>query len=159
IAGRQLNEAEAVELFTKKFLPPMEGFISRFNKPFDAALELIQEETKTGKKGKWKTNFVFDQDEPDGEEDFTDDMLAGTVTLPDGRSLKVYETEKADRAPELVLPDSPKGLRISKVILQCELPKEQILKMLSEGKTDPLKDFVSKRTKRKFTARLTFDTT
>ncbi|MDA0768484.1 MAG: DNA topoisomerase III [Verrucomicrobia bacterium] len=159
IAGRQLSEEEAVELFTKKFLPPMEGFISRFNKPFEAALELIQEETKTGKKGKWKTNFVFDQDEPDGEEDFTDDMLAGTVTLPDGRSLKVYETEKAYRAPELVLPDSPKGLRISKVILQCELPKEQILKMLSEGKTEPLKDFVSKRTKRKFTARLTFDTT
>lgn len=157
IAGRRLQDSEAIELFTKKFLPPMEGFISRFNKPFEAALELTQEVSKTGKKGKWKTNFVFDQDEPEGEEDFTDDMLAGTVTLPDGRQLKVYETEKAYRAPDLDLPDSKKGLRISKVILQCELPKEQILKMLTEGKTDLLKDFVSKRTKRKFTAHLTFD--
>ncbi len=134
----------------------MEGFVSRFNKPFEAALELIQEVSKTGKKGKWKTNFVFDQDEPE-DDDFTDDMLAGTVTLQDGKSLKVYETEKAYRAPDFKHKDSPKGLRISKVILQCELPKEQILKMLTEGKTDLLKDFVSKRTKRKFSARLNFD--
>lgn len=156
IAGRQLSEAEATELFTKKFLPPMEGFVSRFNKPFEAALELIQEVSKTGKKGKWKTNFVFDQDEPE-DDDFTDDMLAGMMTLPDGKSLKVYETEKAYRVPDFEQKDNPKGLRISKVILQCELPKEQILKMLTEGKTELLKDFVSKRTKRKFTARLTFD--
>ncbi len=156
IAGRQISEAEAIELFTKKFLAPMEGFVSRFNKPFEAALELIQEVSKTGKKGKWKTNFVFDQDEPE-DDDFTDDMLAGTVTLPNGNPLKVYETEKAYRAPDLKLKDSPKGLRISKVILQCELPKEQILKMLSTGKTELLKDFVSKRTKRKFAAFLTFD--
>jgi DNA topoisomerase-3 len=84
-------------------------------------------------------------------------MLAGTVTLPNGKSLKVYETDKAYRAPDLVMKDNPKGLRISKVILQCELPKEQILKMLSTGKTELLKDFVSKRTKRKFAAFLTFD--
>ena len=45
---------EAMELFTTKFLSPREGFVSRFNKPFEAALELIQEETKTGKKGKFK---------------------------------------------------------------------------------------------------------
>ncbi|NNC87939.1 MAG: DNA topoisomerase III [Akkermansiaceae bacterium] len=157
IAGRQLSEAEAKELFTSKFLAPREGFVSRFNKPFEAALELIQEETKTGKKGKWKTNFVFDQDEPESADDLTDDQVAGTVTLPGGRSVKVYETEKAFVVPEIDIKDSKVGLRLSKTILQAEIPLEQFFKMLSEGKTDLIPTFVSKRTKRKFAARLSMD--
>jgi DNA topoisomerase-3 len=49
------------------------------------------------------------------------------------------------------------GLRIGRSILQKELPAEEILKMLSEGKTNLLKGFVSNKTKRKFDAFLLLD--
>ena len=62
IAGRRLTEEEAITLFTTKFLEQRDGFVSRFNRPFEAALELTQAVSKTGKLGKWKTGFVFDSD-------------------------------------------------------------------------------------------------
>ena len=42
IAGRKLSESEAVELFSTKKLPEMDGYLSRFNKPFSDALSLKQ---------------------------------------------------------------------------------------------------------------------
>src|SRR4029077_16400797 len=42
--------------------------------------------------------------------------------------------------------------RTGKIILQQEIPPEQVKKLLAEGKTDLLKGFVSKKTNRKFEA-------
>jgi DNA topoisomerase-3 len=159
IAGKELTREEAKTLFTTKFLEERDGFISRFNKPFSAALELIQQVSKTGKKGKWKTNFVFDSDEPDSAEDLTEDMLVGTTPLnEENKEVKVYETEKAFYVPDFRPPDSPDGFRLGKVILQKELPKEEVFKLLGEGKTSLIPGFISKRTKRPFSAHLTLDT-
>ncbi len=44
-----ITEEEARDLLEKKFIGPLEDFKSRFNRPFEAALELKQEESKTGK--------------------------------------------------------------------------------------------------------------
>ena len=49
------------------------------------------------------------------------------------------------------------GVRIGKSILQCEVPREQLLKLISTGRSDLMRGFVSNRTKRKFDAFLTFD--
>ncbi|MEM8953144.1 MAG: DNA topoisomerase III, partial [Verrucomicrobiota bacterium] len=157
VAGRQLSEEEAIQLFTTKFLGPLEGFVSRFNKPFEAALELVQPVSKTGKKGKFKTNFVFDQDEPESAADLTDDQLLTTLTLPDGKEAKVYQTEKAYHVPDLKPKDSPDGFRLGKTILQKELSPEEVTPLFKEGKTALLNGFVSKRTKRPFAAHLTLD--
>jgi DNA topoisomerase III len=148
IAGRLLVEAEAIELLTKKFVGPLTGFKSKFNKPFDAALELD---------AKFKVNFVFDNDEKDGPPELTEDQLIGEAKTEDGKSYKVYATEKAYHVPAMVTKKDPHGIRIGKVILQCEIPSEQMLKLISLGKTDVLKGFVSNRTKRKFDAHLTFE--
>jgi DNA topoisomerase-3 len=48
-------------------------------------------------------------------------------------------------------------LRIGRSILQKELPAEEILKLLSEGRTNLLKGFVSNKNKRKFDAYLQLD--
>ena len=157
IAGRQLEEEEAKTLFTDKFLPERDGFVSRFNKPFSAALELTQNTSKTGKKGKWKTNFVFDQDEPDSPQELTAEQNTGTVSLKTGGEADLYETEKAFHVPRLKTQDSPEGFRLGKTILQRQLARDEVAKLLSEGKTDLLDGFVSKRTKRPFQARLTLD--
>ncbi|MGJ8694983.1 MAG: DNA topoisomerase III [Verrucomicrobiaceae bacterium] len=156
IAGRHLTEEEAKTLFTTKFLEEREGFVSRFNRPFSAALELTQQVSKTGKKGKWKTNFVFDAD-LESAEDLTEDQLLKEVTLPNGKQVKLYETEKAFMVPDLVTKDNPDGFRLGKTILQKELNATDVEALFTTGKTALLPGFISKRTKRAFAAHLTLD--
>ena len=156
IAGRKLTVEEAAQLFTTKALPEMEGFVSRFNKPFSAALELVRNVTKTGKIGKWKTNFVFD-DDLDSADELTDDQLLKTITLKNGLEAKFYVTDKAYHVPDFKTKDSPDGFRLGKVILQKELDPEAVEKLFTEGKTPLLDGFISKRTRRPFKAHLTLD--
>ena len=156
IASRLITEAEMRELLEKKFIGPLEDFKSRFNRPFEAGLELKQEVSKTGKLGKWKVGFVFDNGENERDE-LTDDQIIATVMTSIGKEVKIYETAKAWYVPAVTTKDNPDGIRISRTILQCELPTEQGIKLIEKGKTDLLPGFVSKRTKRAFTAYLTFD--
>jgi DNA topoisomerase-3 len=148
IAGRLLSEDEARTLFTTKFVGPLEGFRSRFNKPFDAGLAIDD---------KFKLSFVFDQDEPESAADLSEDQVVATVSRADGRELKVYATEKAYFVPQLTTKKDSAGIRIGRFILGLEIPEDQVLKLIATGKTDLLPGFVSKRTKRKFSAFLTFD--
>jgi len=148
IAGRLLTEQEATQLFTTKLVGPLTGFRSKFNKPFDAALEMD---------AKFKINFVFEGDDRDAPPELTPEQLIGQATTQDGKTFQVYATEKAYHIPDIVTKKDPHGIRIGKSILQCEIPSAQILKLISTGKTDVLKGFVSNRTKRKFDAHLTFD--
>lgn len=157
IAGRRLSDDEARELFTTGKLPELDGFRSRFNKPFSAALELVQSETKSGKKGKWKTNFVFDDDEPDSAEDLSDEQHLKTLTLKNGAEANLYATDKAYHVPELKTDDAPEGFRLGKTILQKELQPAEVEQLFATGKTPLIDGFVSKRTKRPFQAYLTLD--
>lgn len=157
IAGRKLSEEEAKELFTKKELPERDGFVSRFNKPFSGGLKLVQNVTKTGKKGKWKTEFVFDGDEPESAEELNDDQILKELTLKNGTEAKLYATEKAYYLPALKTKDAPEGFRLGKTILQKELQPAEVEKLFTEGKTALLDGFISKRTKRPFKAHLTLD--
>ena len=156
IAGRRLSESEAIELFTAKKLPERDGYVSRFNKPFSAALELVQSVSKSGKLGKWKTQFVFD-DELDAGEPLSEEQLLKTLTLQNGLQAKFYATEKAYHLPEFKPKSAPDGFRLGKVILQKTLEQEAVEKLLTEGKTPLLDGFISKRTKRPFKAHLTLD--
>jgi DNA topoisomerase-3 len=148
IAGRLLTEEEATLLFTTRHVGPLTGFKSKFNKPFDAALELDE---------KFKINFVFEGDDRDGPPELTEEHLIGEATTEDGKIHKVFATEKAYHVPDIITKKDPHGIRIGKSILQCEIPQDQLLKLISAGKTDVIKGFVSNRTKRKFDAFLTFD--
>jgi DNA topoisomerase-3 len=157
IAGRRLSEAEACELFTTKSLPEVDGFVSRFNKPFSAALKIARSVSKTGKIGKWKTEFVFDNDEQLTAEELKDEQIVKTFTMKNGVKAKLYETDKAYHLPELKTKDSPDGFRLGKVILQKELQVAEVEKLFTEGKTPLLDGFISKRTKRAFKAHLTLN--
>jgi len=148
IAGRLLTEDEATDLFTKGFVGPLTGFKSKFNKPFDAALKMDE---------KFKVNFFFENDDRETAIELTEEQLIGEVDVVDGRHMKIYQSEKAYHIPDLVTKKDPTGVRIGKSILQHEITTEQALKLISTGKTDVIKGFVSNRTKRKFDAFLTFD--
>jgi DNA topoisomerase-3 len=147
IAGRLLTEDEARDLFSKRFVGPLTGFKSKFNKLFDAGLELDD---------KFKVNFVFEGKE-DRVVELTDEMILGKVTMADGRNVTVYGTEKAYIVPELKTKTEPEGLRLGRAILQKDIEPDQAFKLLAEGKTDLIKGFVSNRTKRPFDAHLTMD--
>ena len=156
IAGRELSTAEASELITKKVLPELEGFVSRFNKPFSAGLKLVQNETKTQKKLKWKTEFVFD-DDGEANETLEEDQVVFEIELEGGEKKKVYETEKSFYIPELKTKTSPDGFKLGKMILQYQLNLEIVKELLINKKSPLITGFVSKRTKRPFKAFLTFD--
>ncbi len=147
IAGRLLTEDEAKELFSKGFVGPLTGFKSKFNKPFDAALKMD---------AKFKINFFFENDD-DATPEFTDEHFIADVELQDGRTMKLYETDKAYHLPELVTKKEANGIRIGKSILHHDITVEQVKTLLNKGKTEVIKGFVSNRTKRKFDAHLTFD--
>lgn len=147
IAGRLLTESEAAELFSRKFVGPLTGFKNKFNKPFDAALELD---------AKFKVNFAFEKDDKPGEDPAEQELL-GEVIMPDGRTVRLLHSEKAYHIPELTTKKEPSGIRIGKHILSHEITPEQAVKLISTGKTDVIHGFVSNRTKRKFDAYLTFD--
>jgi len=148
IAGRTLTADEAKALFTQRFIGPLQGFKSKFNQPFEAGLELTD---------KFKVNFVFEESEKETADDLTDDQLIGTFPLTDGRQVKVYETAKAWFIPDLKSKKDPDGIRIGRSILQQEIPRDEFIRMLAEGKTAVIRGFVSNRTKRAFDAFLTFD--
>lgn len=71
----------------------------------------------------------------------------------------VYETENAYVCEDHIDPNAKKKctFRSSKVILQQPISREEMSKLLSTGSTDLLHDFVSNRTKRKFSAYLVTD--
>ena len=150
IAGRLLTEEEAIELFTKKFVGPLTGFKSKFNKPFDAALELD---------AKFKINFVFENDDRDAAAR----THRGTThrrgrDCTDGRSVQGLSDAKR---PITSRNSSPRRTRTASASASpsssTTSPSSRCSNCISTGKTDVIKGFVSNRTKRKFDAHLTFD--
>jgi DNA topoisomerase-3 len=156
IAGRALSIDEAKQLLNTKSLPEVDGFVSRFNKPFSAGLKLTQSTSKTSKKGKWKTEFVFDNDD-DIKETIDEEHFVESITLPDGGDFKLYETPKNFYLPDLKTKNSPDGFKLGKSILQYDLSLSVVKTLLTKGKSDLINGFISKRTKRPFKAFLTFD--
>ena len=134
----------------------MEGFLSRFNRPFSAGLKLAQSVSKTGKIGKWKTEFVF-EDELELDVPLDESTRLKAITLPNGTEAELHLTEKAYHLPALKTKDAPEGFRLGKTILQKELQPEEIEPLFTKGKTALLDGFISRRTKRPFKAHLTLD--
>ena len=155
IASHEITEAEARELITNRQVGPIETFKNRFGAQFTA--ELTLEKAKRS----WKVNFVFegDSEREDELKNLSEDQLLCEVPILDGADelVKVYETERAFLSPKMATKKDERGVRLSKTILQKEIPTDQAFKLFMEGKTDLMPDFVSKKKGRKFAAHLTLD--
>ena len=155
IASHKLMPAEAKTLLEKGKVGPFEDFKNRFGQPFVAEIAMAE-----GARGAWKPEFIFEGDEEREAEakNLTDDQLLCEATLADGTATKVYETDRAYLCPEMA-PDKQKGgTRIAKEILKKEIPAEQAIKLFTEGKTDVIAGFISKKG-RPFSAFLLLDKT
>ncbi len=154
IASHELTEDQARELINNKRVGPITTFKNRFGQPFEAELTIDK------KKKTWKIEFVFEGDDRREEElkSLTDELCICEAPLGDGSDtkIKVYATERAFLAPKMATKADERGVRISKTILDKEIPQEQAIKLFVEGKTDLMPGFRSKKGRR-FAAHLTLD--
>ena len=153
IASHEISPKQAKNLLEKGRIGPYDTFKNRFGQPFTAELKMAQ-----GVRGGWKPEFIFEGDEEREQEskNLSDDQLLTEATLDDGTKVKVYETDRAYICPEMASDKQKGGTRISKEILKKELPREQIIKLFVEGKTEVINGFISKKG-RPFNAHLLLD--
>src|SRR5690606_21657390 len=99
----------------------------------------------------FKLEFDFGQDKEDDNEavDFSGQTPVGPCPKCQA---PVYEHGMSYVCEKSVGPEKSCDLRSGKVILQQEIEAAQMTKLLQEGKTDLLQNFVSSRTNRKFKA-------
>ena len=153
IASHEITPEQAKNLLEKGRIGPFDTFKNRFGQPFTAELKMAQ-----GARGGWKPEFIFEGDEERELEskNLSDDQLITEAALDDGTKVKVYETDRAYICPEMASDKQKGGTRISKEILKKELPREQIIKLFVEGKTEVINGFISKKG-RPFNAHLLLD--
>ncbi|QEZ48303.1 DNA topoisomerase III [Cupriavidus oxalaticus] len=145
--GRQFEIEEVEELLLKKEIGPLQGFRSKMGRPFAAILKLGKDD-----EGHFKMEFDFGQndDEGDGEPvDFSGQEPVGTCPKCGGAVFEhgmKYVCENSVASPKSC------DFTTGKIILQQEISREQIGKLLHDGKTDLLTGFKSSRTGRNFKA-------
>ena len=142
--GRTFEPAEVETLLKEREIGPMQGFISKMGRPFAAILRIDDE---------YKLGFDFGQKDEENNEpvDFSNATPLGKCPKC---SSNVFEHGMNYVCEKSVGPEKSCDFRTGKVILQQEVSPEQITKLLENGKTDLLTDFVSSRTNRKFKAYL-----
>src|SRR3984893_16605215 len=134
IASRQLSPDEVTALVTDRKIGPLNGFRSKTGKPFSPILIPNAEN---------KPEFEFDNN-GNNERAVIDPQLHSVV----GKCQVCEGGEVYDTGTAYVCENLAKGscsFKMSKTILQCEIPPDQMRKMLSEGKSDLLKRFISKK--------------
>jgi DNA topoisomerase III len=141
--GRAFEVEEVEKLLKDRELPMLDGFRSKMGRPFAAALRLTSDH---------KLEFDFGQgkDDDDGEEiDFSGEERVGPC--PKCAS-DVFETTTSFICEKTTGANKSCDFRSGKVILQQPIEREQMEKLLLDGKTDLLTRFVSSRTRRAFKA-------
>ena len=147
--GRQFEVEEVETLLARRELGPLQGFRSKLGRPFAAILRIVRDEE--GENHKLEFDFGQsrqDDDEPD-EIDFTGQEPLGACPKC---GAEVYEHNLSYLCANTPLKRC--DFRSGKIILQQEISREQMTKLLNEGRTDLLTNFVSKRNGRKFKAYL-----
>lgn len=143
VASRQFEIDEIETLLTERRVGPLMGFRSKMGRAFNAEIRLNDEQ---------QPEFDFGQPK-EGEEaeapDFSDQQPLGPCPKCSSR---VFEHGMAYVCEKSVGPEKSCDFRSGKIILQQPIEREQMVKLLTDGKTELLKGFVSSRTRRKFSA-------
>ena len=148
IGNRRFSEEEVQELVNKRLIGPLDGFRSKAGKPYSAIIRLDAMN---------KVAFDFgDNGNGDGdgngeETDLNLEELPIVGTFKESGAT-VYETPKAYACQRSLTGEAGDNFRLSRTMLGKTLPREEVAKLLEEGKTGLIKGFKSKRTGRLFDA-------
>lgn len=147
LAGRPLERGEISTLLEKKTVGPLEGFRSRFGKPFSAELEFDPE---------WKLKFVFGEREGDPAAEEALRNAEAVAPCPVCRKGTIREGTTNYVCDRSIGAEKECTFRMGRTILQRSIPRDQVVKISEAGKTDLIDGFVSKKG-RKFKAFLVLD--
>jgi DNA topoisomerase-3 len=138
ISGREWTPEELAELFTKRFVGPLNGFRSKQGRPFSAGIRLTDE---------LRLEFDFGQGTAGEEEevDFSGQEPLGSCPKCGAR---VFEHGVAYVCERAVGAGRTCDFRSGRMILQQPIERAQMQKLLETGRTDLLTGFVSKKGRR-----------
>lgn len=145
VAGRQFEATEIEELLSERRIGPLTGFRNKMGRPFNAIIKLNADNSPEFDFGQG----AVDEDGNVEEVDFSDQQTLGTCPKCAAR---VFEHGLAYVCEKSVGPAKSCDFRSGKVILQQPVEREQMQKLLADGRTELLKNFISSRTRRKFSA-------
>ena len=141
MADREFEREEVAALLRDGKVGPLEGFKSKFGKPF-AAPVILNEKTE------WKAKFDFgDAEDAASSEPVNPEPLGVCRVCQTGQ---VFEHEKAYICNKV--PEKKCTFRMGKTILSKEIPRDQVKVLLETGKTGKIDKFISQKTKRAFSA-------
>jgi DNA topoisomerase-3 len=159
ILQRPIERAQVEKLLATGKTDLLEKFISKKGRPFKAYL--VAKDGKVGfefeprpAKGKKGGGKASAPKEPAAKIDFTGQDSMGPCPKCGG---KVFEGPDSWICEKCQAEKRPCKFKISKVILQQPIDKAQATKLLKDGRSDLLKDFVSSKTGNKFGAYLVMD--
>ncbi len=136
MASRQFDPEEVRELLTKGRVGPLQGFRSKMGRPFEAAVKLGEDK---------KPEFDFGADGNGAPQKIDTAQHEAIGVCPICKEGQVYELENVYICERAAAAPKKCTFRISKTILQRAIPKEQVQKLITTGKTDLLPRFISKR--------------
>ncbi len=156
IGNRKISEDEVRELVTKGKVGPLEGFRSKLGRPYTATLKLDEN---------YAVKFQFG-DNTDGAERKPENLENAPVVGRCPRSAmglcqcktgELVETENAYICRHPKGEEKKCSFRLGKNMLSHTITHAEIESLINTGKTPVIEDFVSKRTKKKFSAALALD--
>ncbi|HXI52816.1 MAG TPA: DNA topoisomerase III, partial [Candidatus Saccharimonadales bacterium] len=144
-AGRLFEAAEIEELISKRQVGPLQGFRSKQGFPFAAIIKLTPE---------LKTEFDFGNNDKDADGapvvvDFTGKEPVGECPKCHSR---VFENGMNYICEKAVGAGRSCDFRSGTIILQQPIERAQMVKLLTDGRTDLLTKFISKKNGRAFKA-------
>lgn len=144
--GRTFEVEEIEELLAKGQIGPLTGFISKMGRPFAASMRINDE---------YRLEFDFGESSEEGGAEQDLSQLEAIATCPkcggqiyEGATTYFCENTVGKRTCDF---------RSGRVILQQPIDRAQMLKILNEGRSDLLTQFVSNRNHRSFKAFLVLD--
>ena len=113
---------------------PLEGFRSKLGRPFSAAVKLD---------GEFKQVFDFGDAAHENGQPLDFSTLPAIAPCPVCKSGTVHDTGSAYQCSNT----ARCKFRMGKTICQREVPREQVIKLIENGKTDLISHFISKKGK------------
>src|SRR6266487_5194507 len=136
MASRQFTPEEVNTLLTEGHVGPLQGFRSKMGRAFEAAVKLGEDK---------KPQFEFNKNGQEGEQKIDKAEHEPLGLCPVCKKGQVYVLDRAYVCENALASPKTCTFRVSKMILQREIPKEQVQKLITIGKTDLLPRFVSKK--------------
>ena len=134
MSGRQFEREEVEKLLTDLRVGPLEGFRSKLGRPFNAVVQFDKTEGKQ--------SFDFG-DSPDSAARIDFSQLPSIGQCPACKEGTIHDTGTSWQCSNT----AKCKFRMGKTLCQKEIPREQVEKILTVGKTDLLPRFISKKGK------------